>query len=149
MVRQYLEKLQDELFIKKIEISNQILDLNNQYKESVEMIKLLEESDDPTFDVFTPREVNNFNRLKVEELKYSQISILHDIDVKKQELNKVEADITEINVVLKTEISTLQNIKALSEKVEKCYDLVVLERYQCKIELAEMKKMIDKMLKNI
>jgi uncharacterized protein YlbG (UPF0298 family) len=38
MVRQYLEKLQDELFIKKIEISNQILDLNNQYKESVEMI---------------------------------------------------------------------------------------------------------------
>ena len=113
------------------------------------MIKLLEESDDPTFDVFTPREVNNFNRLKVEELKQGQISILHDIDVKKQELNKVEADITEINAVLKIEISTLQNIKVLSEKVEKCYDLVVLERYQCKIELAEMKEMIDEMLKNI
>jgi hypothetical protein len=43
---------------------------------------------------------------------------------------------------------SLDDIK-LSEKVEKCYDLVVLERYQCKIELAEMKEMIDEMLKNI
>jgi two-component system sensor histidine kinase DegS len=73
MVKQYLEKIQNDLFVKKIEIKNQIMDLNNQYKETIEMIKLLEEADDPTFDAFTPRQVNNFNRSKVAELKEIQI----------------------------------------------------------------------------
>ena len=85
MVKQYLEKIQEQLLVKKIETSNQIIDLSNQYKETVELIKLLEESDDPTFDGFTPREVNSFNRSKVEELKQSQIIILDKIELRKQQ----------------------------------------------------------------
>ena len=149
MVKEYLEKLQDELFNKKIELSNQIIDLNNQYKESVEMIKLLEESNDPTFDGFTPREVNSFNRMKVEELKQNQISISRQSEEKKEKLSKIEADISEINAVIKAENLMLQNIKMISEKIDICNDLVVLERYQCKLELTEIKEMLDKMLNSI
>jgi two-component system sensor histidine kinase DegS len=148
MVKQYLEKIQNDFFVKKIEIKNQIMDLNNQYKESIEMIKLLQESDDPTFDVFTPREVNSFNRVKVDELKESQVSIQSQLVIKKEELRKIEEDIEEVNNVLKNENSTIQKMKIFSEKIDKCLELVVLERYQCKMELSEMKEMIDEITKN-
>ena len=148
MVKQYLEKIQNDLFVKKIEITNQIMDLNNQYKEAIEMIKLLQETDDPTFDVFTPREVNHFNRMKVDELKESQVLIQKQLEDKKGELQKVEDDIAEVNNILKNENSTIQKLKVFSEKIDKCLELVVLERYQCKIELSEMKTLIEEITKN-
>lgn len=149
MVKQYLEKIQDNLFSKKLEISNYIIDLNNQYKETIEMIKLLEEVDDPTFDAFTPRQVNNFNRSKVAELKENQIYLLNQIDVKKQELSQIELEIIEINNVIKIENFNIHNIKVLSEKIEKCYDSMTLENCQQKKAFDEMRKVTDEILNNI
>ena len=72
MVKEYLEKIKEQFLEQKIEVSKRVNELSNKYKENVEFIKLLEETNDPNFESFTPREVNGFNRTKIAELEKMQ-----------------------------------------------------------------------------
>lgn len=101
MVLTYLEKIRERFYEERIVIYNRLHTANNEYKENVEIIKLLEENRDPNFEAFTPRTVTGFNKMKIEELGSRQKELeLEIIEIKKQVTN-IEDEIDEINQVIK------------------------------------------------
>ena len=114
MVKQYLEKVKEQLLERKIVVSNHISELSNTYKENIEFIKMLEETNDPNFESFTPREVNGFNRKKIVELESMQKSLTEELTKARQELSELDSDIYELNSVIKV---ARENIRGLSTQV--------------------------------
>ncbi|MGN0142653.1 MAG: histidine kinase [Roseburia sp.] len=76
----YLEKLQNEYLEEKLSIEKELGNLQIHRKENIEFIRLLEESSDPNFESFSPREANGKNKAKILELKESQKEIEKQID---------------------------------------------------------------------
>ena len=65
MVKEYLEKTRDGFINRRQVILNDVQALENRFKENIQMIQILEDTNDPTFESFTPREVNSYNRTKI------------------------------------------------------------------------------------
>jgi len=118
MVKLYLEKIREQLLDKKIDVSNRITELSNQYKENTEFIKLLDETNDPNFEAFTPREVNAFNRTKISELEQHQKQLTEELEIARAELTDIENDIYELNSVIKVAKGNTNNVSSqiLDEK---------------------------------
>lgn len=142
MVKEYLEKQQEIIIGKKLEILSEINGLNNEYKETVEMIKLLEESENLTFEEFTPRVVNRFSSEKIIELKKKQLIIKHNIEVREEQLEQVLLEIDEINAVVKSQNRMIQNMDLLSAQMDECLEMVYTDVYQTKNMLKSMKEKI-------
>ena len=142
MVKEYLEKQQEIIIGKKLEILSEINGLNNEYKETVEMIKLLEESENLTFEEFTPRVVNRFSSEKIIELKKKQLIIKHNIEVREEQLEQVLLEIYEINAVVKSQNRMIQNMDLLSAQMDECLEMVYTDVYQTKNMLKVMKEKI-------
>ena len=143
MIRAYLEKIQDQLYQNKIEVYNKLMNLETTYKENTEMIRILEESNNLTFQEFTPRELNSFSSGKVVELKQSQKLLLLDIEETKIELKEAEDAVDEINQVMKKQISQSNSLENLESHINKAVDLVYTDVYKCKQELYEAQKIIQ------
>lgn len=99
MVNSYLEKLYQQYTDEKLEIENKINTLQIHLKENMEFIKLLNESNDPNYESFTPREVNGKNKAKILELKNEQKEI-------QQELEQIEKD----NIKCKEKLDELEEV---------------------------------------
>ena len=86
MVCSYLENIYEEYIESKLAIDKEIASLEIQLKENIEFIKLLENTTDTGYELFSPRNVNSNNRKQIQELKEKQqdiIGFIEDIDVKK------------------------------------------------------------------
>lgn len=83
MVISYLEKLQSEYMQEKFNAEKELSDLQIHLRENIEFIKLLEETNDPNYESFTPREVNSKNKTKILELREEQKKIQQSIDKQK------------------------------------------------------------------
>lgn len=114
MVKAYLEKIREQFLEQKIETSNRMTELSNRYKENIEFIKLLEETNDPNFESFTPREVNGFNRTKIAELEEIQKSLTEELAQVRTELQQLDTDICELNSVIKI---AKENINSVSSQI--------------------------------
>ena len=68
MVISYLEKIREKFQVELVELEKSLNDTLNEKRENIEIIKLLEINDDPTFESFTPRPVNSFNKKKILDL---------------------------------------------------------------------------------
>ncbi len=101
MVLAYLEKIRERFYEERIVAYNRLHAANNEYRENVEIIKLLEENRDPTFEAFTPRTVTGFNKMKIEELNSRQKELEVDIVEMKKRVTNIEDEIDEINQVIK------------------------------------------------
>lgn len=101
MVVAYLEKNREKLQRNHIHINTLLTVANSEYRENEEFIKLLEENNDPNFESFTPRQVNGFNKRKIEELIESQKVLSNRIDELKVELKTIENELQEINEVIR------------------------------------------------
>jgi len=113
MVVTYLEKIREKLQEKHIHINSLLVIANNEYKENVEFIKLLEENNDPNFEAFTPRQVNGFNKKKISELLDLQKEVVEKIDKLKEELSMVETDIEEVNTVIRIAKENQKKLESL------------------------------------
>ena len=101
MVVTYLEKNRAKLQEQRININSQLTAAKNQYIENVEFIKVLEENNDPSFESFTPRQVNGFNKRKTEELKELQKEISSRINGLNEELTLVDEELAELGEVIR------------------------------------------------
>lgn len=101
MVVSYLEKIREKLQEERINIHSSITLANNEYRENVEFIKLLEENNDPNFESFTPRQVNGFNKRKITELQESQKNLEQRIEELKSELNRIDEELEELTNVIR------------------------------------------------
>lgn len=101
MVKEYLEKTRDQLLEERISILERETALQNHLKENIKFIQLLEETNDPNFASFTPREVNGYNNKKLDELKLDQKETEEKIANIKNEIGDITMKIDEVNSVLR------------------------------------------------
>lgn len=102
MVINYLEKIREKFQKELIELNQILGKAQSEYRENVEIIKLLEINDDPNFESFSPRPVNSFNKNKIIELKDEQKILQKEIDDLKIKIAKIEEEITEVTEVIKS-----------------------------------------------
>ena len=176
MVIEYLQQIKDSYFEQKHGLERQLNLLEIQLKENTEMIKMLEETNDSCYELFTPRNVNSKNKAKINELMEEQKSINESIDNLKNSIKEysskieqldqiVEEENREIEIVQEyTEAMTLQNIVSEDEKIESsednlldsmmnilnrvelCSQLIDIDPVRCRLELSSVMKILTDLI---
>lgn len=126
MVSTYLEKLQNNFLEEKNSLEKEINSLHIKQKENIEFRKLLDESNDPNFEAFSPREIHSKNKQKIEELINLQKKIEIQIGNKKKEYEICLKKIDELSAVIKETKKTLAKNTSVSMDDE-VYRLTLLE----------------------
>ncbi|MFW5553784.1 MAG: hypothetical protein ACOCN3_02355 [Roseburia inulinivorans] len=171
MVIEYLQQIKDSYFEQKHALEKQLYLLEIQLKENTGMIKMLEETNDSCYELFTPRNVNSKNKAKINELMEEQKSINESMENLKNSIKEysskieqldqiVEEENREIEIVQEyTETMTQQNIVSEDEKessednlldsmknilnrVELCSQLIDIDPVRCRLELSSVMKIL-------
>ena len=175
MVIEYLQQKKDSYFEQKHALEKQLNLLEIQLKENTGMIKMLEETNDSCYELFTPRNVNSKNKAKINELMEEQKSINESIENLKNSIKEysskieqldqiVEEENREIEIVQEyTEAMTQQNIVSDDEKessednlldgiknvlnrVELCSRLIDIDPVRCRLELSSVMKILTDLI---
>ena len=175
MVIEYLQQIKDSYFEQKHALEKQLNLLEIQLKENTGMIKMLEETNDSCYELFTPRNVNSKNKAKINELMEEQKSINESIENLKNSIKEysskieqldqiVEEENREIEIVQEyTEAMTQQNIVSEDEKessednlldgiknvlnrVELCSRLIDIDPVRCRLELGSVMKILTDLI---
>lgn len=101
MVINYLERIREKYQNELIELNLSLRKTLSVQRENVEIIKMLEMNEDPTFEAFTPRPVNSFNKKKIIELNEEQKIIEQKIADLKEQISDVEKEIEEVTEVIR------------------------------------------------
>ena len=101
MVKQYLEKTRDEFYDSKYALIEKLTAAENHFKENIKIIQMLEGKSDESFEAFTPREINSYNKSKAKELKEEQKLIEPQIKSLHKQISDVDCKIDEINSVIR------------------------------------------------
>lgn len=194
MVEEYLEKLYQEFYEKKLSLEQECQRREVRLKNNKKFIHTLEESLDEDFETFSPRNVDEESHMKIESLKEEQKNIISGINEQKIEISNVDKKMEELETVLENfrmtqgyidipsnqgidiaeanqEISfagnqeegslSLKNISNnilpdftnIYHKIEMCYKLFDVDITRCKLELSQIQKdtneIIKKLQKNI
>ena len=175
MVIEYLQQIKDSYFEQKHALEKQLNLLEIQLKENTGMIKMLEETNDSCYELFTPRNVNSKNKAKINELIEEQKTINESIENLKNSIKEysskveqleqiVEEENREIEIVQEyTEAMTQQNIVSEDEKessednlldgmknilnrVELCSQLIDIDPVRCRLELSSVMKILTDLI---
>ena len=175
MVIEYLQQIKDSYFEQKHGLEKQLNLLEIQLKENIGMIKMLEETNDSCYELFTPRNVNSKNKAKINELMEEQKTINESIENLKNSIKEysskieqldqiVEEENREIEIVQEyTEAMTQQNIVSDDEKessednlldgiknvlnrVELCSRLIDIDPVRCRLELSSVMKILTDLI---
>ena len=176
MVIEYLQQIKDSYFEQKHALEKKLNLLEIQLKENTGMIKMLEETNDSCYELFTPRNVNSKNKAKINELMEEQKSINESIENLKNSIKEysskieqldqiVEEENREIEIVQEyTEAMTLQNIVSEDEKIESsednlldgmknilkrvelCSRLIDIDPVRCRLELSSIMKILTDLI---
>lgn len=101
MVIDYLKKTRDDFLEQRIQLIEQINLCENHLKENIQFVQMLEETNDPNYEAFTPRRVNTFNRKKIEELLKEREDYTNQINDLQKQLLELDCNIDELNSVIK------------------------------------------------
>lgn len=101
MVKEYLEKIKNDFIEQSVCLKEEIQSCENKIKENIQFIKVLEDTNDPNYEAFTPREVNGFNRKKIAELQEEQKVLTDKVTELRNELGEYDYKIAEITSVIK------------------------------------------------
>lgn len=161
MLKSFLNKLQNDYLEEKLNIEREINNIQIHIRENIEFIKLLEKTNDASYESFTPREVNVRNKDKISELKEEQQRLEEYLEEQKEkyeksvqclnEVNEViecyKADIMSKKVYISEELksSIINSLQTVIQKIEFCSKLVEIDPMRCKLEL----NMISDLLKDI
>lgn len=109
MVVTYLKKLQEEYAGNKLALEDEINKLQILIRENSEFEKLLEESNDSNYELFTPREVNVKNKKKLQEIQDEQKELEEKLKNTLGEYNEFLKKLEEITVVIDSAVSEKNN----------------------------------------
>ena len=101
MVKEYLEKIRNELQEEKFSIIEQVNSCNNEIKEKKKFIEMLEDTNDPNYEAFTPRETNSFNKKKIVELQEEEKAASEQLSKLQDQLGEIEYKIDEVSSVIR------------------------------------------------
>lgn len=100
MLKNFLDELYQKNMDESYNLNKKSMDILNKIKETDKFIELLDEKNDPNFEIFTPREVNQKNKEQIKDLKE-----------KKKELQEEYASI-------------LDQVKSLSEQSKQLQSVI-------------------------
>ena len=175
MVIEYLQQIKDSYFEQKHALEKQLNLLEIQLKENTGMIKMLEETNDSCYELFTPRNVNSKNKAKINELMEEQKTINESIENLKNSIKEYSSKIEQLDQIVKeenreieivqeyTETMTQQNIVSDDEKkssednlldgiknvlnrVELCSRLIDIDPVRCRLELSSVMKILTDLI---
>lgn len=176
MVIEYLQQIKDSYFEQKHALEKQLNLLVIQLKENTGMIKMLEETNDSCYELFTPRNVNSKNKAKINELMEEQKSINESIDNLKNSIKEYSSKIEQLDQIMEeenreieivqeyTEAMTQQNIvsdyeeiessednlldgmKDILNRVELCSRLIDIDPIRCRLELSSVMKILTDLI---
>ena len=176
MVIEYLQQIKDSYFEQKHALEKQLNLLVIQLKENTGMIKMLEETNDSCYELFTPRNVNSKNKAKINELMEEQKSINESIDNLKNSIKEYSSKIEQLDQIMEeenreieivqeyTEAMTQQNIvsdyeeiessednlldgmKNILNRVELCSRLIDIDPVRCRLELSSIMKILTDLI---
>ena len=101
MVVSYLEKIREKFQTELFDLNRLLNTTLSEQRENIELIKLLEANNDQSFESFTPRPVNSFNKTKIMELKEEQKVIESRIVDLKGKIDSIEKELLEVTEVIK------------------------------------------------
>ena len=78
MVYEFLKKQQEELIAKKIELDEDYELVLSKIKENEKFLDLLDEEDSSYFSDFTPRDINQKNKSRIQELQQLLVGLNQD-----------------------------------------------------------------------
>jgi type II secretory pathway component HofQ len=114
MIREFLEKQQEGLIAKKIELDEDYELVLSKIKENEKFLDLLDEEDSTYFSDFTPRDMNQKNKSRIQELQQLLVQL-------NQDKIRIEHDAKEIhNKLLECQnaLNEWQQLKDVSREKE-------------------------------
>ncbi len=100
MVISYLNRLHDEYIGEQLDLEKKIHNLNIHLRENTEFIKLLDQTNDPTYESFTPWDVNVKNKKKIQELMEEQQKIKESLEEAREHYAASQRKIEELTAVI-------------------------------------------------
>lgn len=89
MIRTFLEKCQEELTARKIELNEDYELLVSKIKENEKFLDLLHEEESTVFSDFTPHNVNYKNQDRIHEIKQMLLQLNQDKQSIKSEMDQI------------------------------------------------------------
>ena len=118
MIREFLEKQQEGLIAKKIELDEDYELVLSKIKENEKFLDLLDEEDSAYFSDFTPRDMNQKNKSRIQELQQLLVQL-------NQDKIRIEHDAKEIHDKLlecQNALNEWQQLKDVSREKETISD---------------------------
>ncbi len=118
MIREFLEKQQEGLIAKKIELDEDYELVLSKIKENEKFLDLLDEEDSTYFSDFTPRDMNQKNKSRIQELQQLLVQL-------NQDKMRIENDTKEIHDKLlecQNALNEWQQLKDVSRENNKISD---------------------------
>ena len=154
MVIEYLQQIKDSYFEQKHALEKQLNLLEIQLKENTGMIKMLEETNDSCYELFTPRNVNSKNKAKINELMEEQKSINESIENLKNSIKEYSSKIEQLDQIVEEENreieivqdNLLDGMKNILNRVELCSRLIDIDPVRCRLELSSVMKILTDLI---
>lgn len=118
MIREFLEKQQEGLIAKKIELDEDYELVLSKIKENEKFLDLLDEEDSTYFSDFSPRDMNQKNKSRIQELQQLLVQL-------NQDKIRIENDTKEIHDKLlecQNALNECQQLKDVSRENNKISD---------------------------
>jgi len=157
MVNDFLRKYQEELITQKIQLKEDMDLLETKIKEETKFLNLLEESNESYFVEFTPRDINEKNNKKAEEVRLNLKDLNSQMDEKIKKMRFFDGRLVELNALLtnsvainkpsstnKTVNPVKNNSSDLINRLNNLKDVIVLDPYKAKIDLENIISDIEK-----
>ena len=157
MINDFLRKYQEELITQKIQLKEDMDLLETKIKEETKFLNLLEESNESYFVEFTPRDINEKNNKKAEELRENLKVLNSEMDDKIKKMRFFDGRLVELNALLTNTVAINKpasvnkipskiniNSSDLINKLKALKDVIVLDPYKAKIDLENIISDIEK-----
>lgn len=172
MVIEYLEKIYQEMYGRKVSLERDYKKTELLLKENAQFIDTLENSLDKNYESFSPRDINRESYEKIEALKEEKSIIEKDSEELKERILNLTEHLVELEEVLQNlrestreekekEVlieeedkillhdSMVQSLTGMIHKIELCTKLMDVDKVRCKLELQNMSKTMKKMIEDI
>ena len=157
MINDFLRKYQEELITQKIQLKEDMDLLETKIKEETKFLNLLEESNESYFVEFTPRDINEKNNKKAEEVRENLKELNSEMDDKVKKMRFFDGRLVELNALLTNTVAINKpasvnkipskinnNSSELINKLKALKDVIVLDPYKAKIDLENIISDIEK-----
>ena len=131
--------------------------LETKIKEETKFLNLLEESNESYFVEFTPRDINEKNNKKAEEVRENLKVLNSEMDDKIKKMRFFDGRLVELNALLTNTVAINKpasvnkipskiniNSSDLINKLKALKDVIVLDPYKAKIDLENIISDIEK-----